>query len=197
MNLGIKVAKFGGSSLCDAEHFRKVKAILESDSDYLISPLQDMEDVLKMSVNYHIIPLFAFANAGVNLDGMDLSNLFSGVGLAVFLGLLIGKFCGVLSFSWIGIRLGIIQMPQHANWKSFASICMLCGIGFTVSMFMATLSYPGAEHADYLNDAKLGILCGTIASAIVGCLLLNHYLPSEQEMAALRAEAENEDVSKQ
>ncbi len=170
---------------------------VESDSDYLISPLQDMEDVLKMSVNYHIIPLFAFANAGVNLDGMDLSNLFSGVGLAVFLGLLIGKFCGVLSFSWIGIRLGIIQMPQHANWKSFASICMLCGIGFTVSMFMAALSYPGAEHADYLNDAKLGILCGTIASAIVGCLLLNHYLPSEQEMAALRAEAENEDVSKQ
>jgi NhaA family Na+:H+ antiporter len=133
-----------------------------------------------MSVNYHIIPLFAFANAGVNLQGMNLMSLFSGVGLAVFLGLLIGKFCGVFSFTWLGIKLGIIQMPENANWKSFASICMLCGIGFTVSMFMAALSYPSAEHADLLNDAKLGILCGTIASAIVGCLMLNKFLPKEK-----------------
>ena len=153
---------------------------VESASDHLVSPLQDMEDVLKMSVNYHIIPLFAFANAGVNLAGMSLMNLFSGVGLAVFLGLLIGKFCGVLSFSWLGIKLGIIQMPQNANWKSFASICMLCGIGFTVSMFMAALSYPGAAHADYLNDAKLGILCGSVASALIGCLMLHKFLPKEQ-----------------
>ena len=152
---------------------------VESASDHLISPLQDLEDILKMSVNYHIIPLFAFANAGVNLDGMNLMSLFSGVGLAVFLGLVIGKFCGVLSFSWLGIKLGFIQMPENANWKSFASICMLCGIGFTVSMFMASLSYPSAEHADFLNDAKLGILCGTITSAILGCLMLNHFLPKE------------------
>jgi len=153
---------------------------VESASDHLVSPLQDMEDVLKMSVNYHIIPLFAFANAGVNLQGMNLMSLFSGVGLAVFLGLLIGKFCGVFSFTWLGIKLGIIQMPENANWKSFASICMLCGIGFTVSMFMAALSYPSAEHADLLNDAKLGILCGSIASAIVGCLMLNKFLPKEK-----------------
>ena len=152
---------------------------VESASDHLVSPLQDMEDVLKMSVNYHIIPLFAFANAGVNLAGMSLMTLFSGVGLAVFLGLLVGKFCGVFSFTWLGIKLGFIQMPQNANWMSFASICMLCGIGFTVSMFMAALSYPSVEHADLLNDAKLGILCGSMASAIVGCLLLNHFLPKE------------------
>ena len=152
---------------------------VESSSDHLISPLQDMEDVLKMTVNYHIIPLFAFANAGVNLEGMSMMSLFSGVGLAVFLGLLIGKFCGVLSFSWLGIKLGIIQMPEKADWKSFAGICMLCGIGFTVSMFMATLSYP-STHADLLNDAKLGILCGTIASAAVGCLMLHFFLPKEK-----------------
>lgn len=153
---------------------------VESSSDHLVSPLQDMEDALKMSVNYHIIPLFAFANAGVNLQCMSLMSLFSGVGLAVFLGLLIGKFCGVFSFTWLGIKLGIIQMPENANWKSFASICMLCGIGFTVSMFMAALSYPSAEHVDLLNDAKLGILCGTIASAILGCLMLNRFLPKEE-----------------
>ena len=153
---------------------------VESASDHLVSPLQDMEDILKMPVNYHIIPLFAFANAGVNLAGMSLMNLFSGVGLAVFLGLLIGKFCGVFSFSWLGIKLGIIQLPESADWKSFASICMLCGIGFTVSMFLAALSYPSANHADLLNDAKLGILCGTIASALVGCLMLNFFLPKEE-----------------
>ena len=160
------------------EEIAMLKSV-ESASDHLVSPLQDMEDVLKMSVNYHIIPLFAFANAGVNLEGMSLMNLFSGIGLAVFLGLLVGKFCGVLSFSWLGIKFGIIQMPEKANWKSFASICMLCGIGFTVSMFMAALSYPGAHHADYLNDAKLGILCGSVASAIIGCLMLNKFLPKE------------------
>lgn len=161
---------------------------VESASDHLVSPLQDMEDVLKMSVNYHIIPLFAFANAGVNLEGMSLMSLFSGVGLAVFLGLLIGKFCGVLSFSWLGIKLGVIQMPQNANWKSFASVCMLCGIGFTVSMFMAALSYP-STHADLLNDAKLGILCGTVASALIGCLMLNKFLPKAAEASAMKSEA--------
>ncbi|MBO7138031.1 MAG: Na+/H+ antiporter NhaA [Bacteroidaceae bacterium] len=152
---------------------------VESASDHLVSPLQDMEDILKMPVNYHIIPLFAFANAGVNLAGMSMMNLFSGVGLAVFLGLLVGKFCGVFSFSWLGIKLGVIQMPENSDWKSFASICMLCGIGFTVSMFLAALSYPSAGHADLLNDAKLGILCGTIASALVGCLMLYLFLPKE------------------
>lgn len=153
---------------------------VESAADHLVSPLQDMEDVLKMPVNYHIIPLFAFANAGVNLEGMSMMSLFSGVGLAVFLGLLIGKFCGVLSFSWLGIKLGLMQMPENTSWKAFASVCMLCGIGFTVSMFMAALSYSSAEHADLLNDAKLGILCGTVCSAIIGSFMLHKFLPEVQ-----------------
>ena len=164
---------------------------VESASDHLISPLQDIEDILKMPVNYHIIPLFAFANAGVNFAGMSLMNLFSGVGLAVFLGLFVGKFCGVLSFSWLGIRLGIIQMPQNANWKSFAGVCMLCGIGFTVSMFMASLSYP-TTNIDLLNNAKLGILCGTLTSAIVGCVMLKFFLPSEEEMNRLHLATEKQ-----
>lgn len=160
---------------------------VESASDHLISPLQDIEDILKRPINYHIIPLFAFANAGVDLAGVSLASLFSGVGLAVFLGLLIGKFCGVLGFSWLGIKLGIMQMPQYANWKSFAGVCMLCGIGFTVSMFMAALSFP-TTHPVLLNEAKLGILCGTIASAIIGCLMLHYFLPSEEEMKKINLE---------
>ena len=146
---------------------------IESAADKLISPLQDIEDQLAMPINYVVIPLFAFANAGVDFAGMSIGSLFHGVALGVFLGLLIGKFTGVLSFSWLSMKLCVCQMPAGANWKSFASVCMLCGIGFTVSMFIAALSYPthlGADAADMLNEAKLGILCGTVASALVGSL---------------------------
>lgn len=155
---------------------------IESASDYLISPLQDIEDQLAIPINYAVIPLFAFANAGVDFTDLSFMSLFHGVALGVFLGLLIGKFTGVLSFSWLSIKLGWCQMPEGANWRSFASVCMLCGIGFTVSMFIAALSYPvhlGQEAADMLNEAKLGILCGTIASAIVGSLMLNYTLPKQ------------------
>lgn len=151
---------------------------VESASDRLISPLQDMEDILKVPVNFYIIPIFAFANAGVDLAGMTAQNLLSGVGLAVFMGLLIGKFMGVFSFTWLFIKMRVIQMPKGGTWPAFASVCMLCGIGFTVSMFMANLSYlPG--HPILLDDAKLGILGGSIASAVVGCIMLHFTLPRE------------------
>lgn len=153
---------------------------IEKASDQLISPLQDIEDQLAMPINYFVIPIFAFANAGVNFSGMSFMSLFHGVALGVFLGLLVGKFMGVFSFSWLSIKLGWCQMPDGGNWRSFASVCMICGIGFTVSMFIAALSYPtylGAEAADLLNEAKLGILCGTVASALVGSLMLNLSLP--------------------
>lgn len=153
---------------------------IESAADQLISPLQDIEDQLAMPINFSVIPLFAFANAGVDFTDLSFMSLFHGVALGVFLGLLVGKFAGVLSFSWISIKFGFCQMPAGANWRSLASVCMICGIGFTVSMFIAALSYPahlGAEAADMLNEAKLGILCGTLASALVGAFLLNLTLP--------------------
>ena len=155
---------------------------IEKASDYLISPLQDIEDYLALPINYLVIPLFAFANAGVDFTGMSIGSLFHGVALGVFLGLLLGKFTGVLSFSWLSIKLGWCQMPAGGNWRSFASVCMVCGIGFTVSMFIAALSYPahlGTEGADMLNEAKLGILCGTLASAFVGAFMLNITLPKD------------------
>lgn len=170
-------------ALLTDEDIQVLKSV-ESSSDHLISPLQDTEDILKVPINFYVIPLFAFANAGVCFEGMSLMSLFSGVGLAVMLGLLVGKFCGVFSFSWLAIRLGIVQMPENGTWKALAAICMLCGIGFTVSMFMADLSYSSSSidpalGAQMLNDAKLGILCGTVFSALIGCLMLNRFLPKE------------------
>lgn len=157
---------------------------IESASDHLISPLQNLEDQLKSPINYIIIPLFAFANAGVDFSNMGIESLVSGVGLSVFMGLLVGKFVGVFTFSWVSIRTGLVQMPGNASWAAFAGVCMLCGIGFTVSTFMADISYSPVGHIDYLNDAKLGILCGTVASALMGSLMLNHSLPKKGDFPA-------------
>lgn len=97
---------------------------IEWASDRIISPLQDMEDMLQNPINYIIIPLFAFANAGINLEGMGVESLFQGVGLSIFLGLFIGKFLGVFTFSWISIKAGLVCLPKGADWKSFASVCV-------------------------------------------------------------------------
>lgn len=151
---------------------------IESAADKMISPLQDLEDNLHVPINYIIIPLFAFANAGIDLAGMSLGGLFSGVGLAVMVGLVLGKFIGVLSFSWIAIKMKVVSLPAGTDWKAFASVCVVCGIGFTVSMFIADLSYHGiAGGENLLAQAKLGVLCGSVIAAVLGCVLLNKYLP--------------------
>ena len=151
---------------------------IESAADKMISPLQDLEDNLHFLINYIVIPLFAFANAGIDLSQMNMGSLFSGVGLAVMLGLVIGKFLGVLSFSWLAVRLKVVSLPANTTWKAFASVCVVCGIGFTVSMFIADLSYAGIEGgAALLSQAKLGVLCGSVISAVLGCVLLDKTLP--------------------
>ena len=154
---------------------------IESAADKMISPLQDLEDNLHGLINFFIIPLFAFANAGIDMSQMSFGSLFSGVGLAVMLGLVLGKFLGVFSFSWIAIKLNIVKLPAHTTWKAFASVCVVCGIGFTVSMFIADLSYSGlgADGAALLAQAKLGVLVGSVVSALLGCFLLGKTLPKE------------------
>ena len=155
---------------------------IESAADKMISPLQDLEDNLHAFINYLVIPLFAFANAGIDLSHMSVGTLFSGVSLAVMLGLVVGKFLGVFSFSWLAIRLKWVSLPAGASWKSFASVCMVCGIGFTVSMFIADLSYAGLGESGalFLDQAKLGVLCGSVISAIFGCILLPKTLPQSK-----------------
>lgn len=152
---------------------------VESASDKVISPLQELEDTLHPFVNYFIIPLFAFANAGIFLLDTDPLSAVEGISLAIICGLVIGKFVGILTFSWLTIKLKLAPMPAHSNWHMMASVSMLGGIGFTVSLFIATLSFGsgGAHMLDLLNHAKLGIVLGSLLSGIIGFIWLHFTLP--------------------
>lgn len=155
---------------------------IESAADKMISPLQDLEDNMHFLIGYIIIPLFAFANAGIDLSQMSIGSLFSGVGLSAMLGLVIGKFIGVFTFSLAAVKAKIVKLPEGTTWKAFASVCVICGIGFTVSMFIADLSYAGlgTSGAALLNEAKLGVLCGSVIAAVLGAVLLNKTLPEQK-----------------
>ena len=152
---------------------------VESASDKVISPLQDLEDSLHPSVNYFILPLFAFANAGIFLLDMSPVDIFEGISLSIILGLVAGKFLGILLFSWIAVKMHWAPMPAHANWHMMSSIAMLGGIGFTVSIFIATLSFNAAipEQLALLSHAKLGIVVGSLLSGIIAFIWLHLTLP--------------------
>lgn len=162
---------------------------IESASDKVISPLQELEDSLHPLVNYLIIPVFAFANAGISLQGMDINSIFEGISLAIICGLLIGKFVGIFLFSWAAIKLRIAPMPVHSNWKMLASVAILGGIGFTVSLFIANLSFSeiNQESIRLLNNAKLGIVIGSFLSGLLGFTLLLHVLPPKRKMAKTKS----------
>lgn len=156
---------------------------IESASDRVISPLQDMEDSLHPLTNYLIIPLFAFANAGISLLGVDPLTIVSGISLAIIIGLVVGKSVGILLFSWLTVKLNLAPMPDRSTWAQMASVAFLGGIGFTVSLFIANLTFDGAtpESLAMLNDAKLGIVVGSLLSGVIGYLMLRRTLPSESE----------------
>ncbi len=152
---------------------------IESASDRVISPLQDMEDLLHPLTSYLIIPLFAFANAGIYLLDINPVTIVSGISLAIIVGLVAGKFIGIFLFSWLTVKIGLAPMPDKADWKMVAAISMLGGIGFTVSLFIAGLTFGdgGAEAAVLLSEAKIGIVVGSLLSGLTGYLLLKAFLP--------------------
>ncbi|MDE5745249.1 MAG: Na+/H+ antiporter NhaA, partial [Paramuribaculum sp.] len=170
-----------GSTILNKQQMNWLKEI-ESASDKVISPLQDLEDTLHPIVNNFIVPLFAFANAGILLLGLDPASVVEGISLAIILGLVVGKFAGILLFSWLTVKFKFAPMPDRANWLMMASVAMLGGIGFTVSLFIANLSFAGmgAHGADLLNHAKLGIVVGSVLSGFIGFLLLHRFLPKER-----------------
>lgn len=173
--------KLNKLSILDKKQMNWLKQV-ESASDKVISPLQELEDSLHPIVNNFIIPLFAFANAGIFLLDMNPATIVEGISLAVILGLVLGKFLGILSFSWLTVKIGLAPMPERSNWKMMGSIAMLGGIGFTVSLFIANLSFSSGSELDsyLLNHAKLGIVVGSLLSGILGFLLLHRFLPRDK-----------------
>lgn len=149
---------------------------VERASDRVISPLQSLEDNLHGTVNFVILPLFAFANAGVVFSGGG--DVVGNVAIAVGLGLLLGKFMGIYLFTWLSIKSGLVRMPEGMNWKNIAGVSLLGGIGFTVSLFIANLSFAGA-YPELLNQAKFGVLCGTVVAGILGYIVLFRVLPKK------------------
>ena len=138
------------------------------DKDF--SLLVKIEHAISPYVAFMIMPLFAFANAGVNLEGLSLSSLMSPVPLGILCGLFFGKQIGVLLFSYISIKLKWAEAPNNSNWLSLYGVSILTGIGFTMSLFVGNLAF--VENTQYIDGVKIGVLTGSFLSTIFGYLLL-------------------------
>ena len=144
------------------------------------SPLKELEHDLHTPVAFVILPLFALANAGLALGGMSLSDLAHPVTFGVIAGLFVGKPIGILLFVGLAVLLGMAQLPRNVTWLQITGVSFACGIGFTMSLFIAGLAF---EHGsgDYFNGDRLGILVGSVLSAIAAYLVLALSLPRTAE----------------
>ena len=139
------------------------------------SPLEELEHDLHSSVMLAILPLFAFANSGINLQGISLDYLLHPVPLGITLGLVIGKQIGIFGFCWLGIKLGLAKLPEGISWGSLYGVSLICGIGFTMSLFIGSLAFESGT-GPALFDERLGVIVGSVISAIGGYLVLNKVL---------------------
>ncbi len=144
------------------------------------SPLRELEHDLHGAVAFAILPLFAFANAGLSLSGMSVADLVDPVTTGVIFGLLVGKPVGILAFVGLAVALRIAKLPDALSWMRLLGVACACGIGFTMSLFIAGLAF---EHGsgDYFSGDRLGILVGSIVSAAVAYLLLHMSLPKDPQ----------------
>ncbi|VVS98234.1 Na+/H+ antiporter NhaA [Erythrobacter sp. EC-HK427] len=136
--------------------------------------LEDMEHALVPWNSYVVVPIFGFANAGVSLAGLGLSALTDTLPLAIAAGLVIGKQVGIFAAVWAAVKLKVVEKPANSSWPEIWGVSVLCGIGFTMSLFIGELAFPGAaEEMRFLRDeAKIGILTGSLISAILGYTIL-------------------------
>ncbi len=139
------------------------------------SPVRELEHNLHPSVSYAILPLFAFANAGVSLEGVSFSSLLQPVPLGIAAGLIFGKQLGIFLFSWTTVKLGLADLPEGVGWSALYGVSILCGIGFTMSLFIGSLAFE-LGGPDYAMDDRLGILAGSLVSAVTGYLFLKKIL---------------------
>lgn len=143
------------------------------------SPLKEMEHSLEATVAFFILPVFAFANAGLSFSGVGLDQLFHTVPVGIALGLFIGKQVGVFGFCWLAIKMRLAQLPQGVSWAALYGTATLCGVGFTMSLFIGSLAFE-ESGVDLLFDERLGIILGSLISGVVGYLILNMSLPRTQ-----------------
>lgn len=142
------------------------------------SPLKHLEHALHPYVAFLILPLFAFANAGISLEGVSISGLTSMLPLGIAMGLLIGKPLGIFTFSWLAIKTGVAKLPEGVDMKHIFAVSVLCGIGFTMSIFISSLAFMGVS-AEFDTYARLGILLGSTTAAVIGYILLAVSLPKK------------------
>jgi len=146
------------------------------------SPLRHLEHMLHPWVAFGILPVFAFANAGVPILGLSPRDTFHPVPLGIVAGLFLGKQIGVLAFCWIGIRARVASLPEGVDWRQLHGAALLCGIGFTMSLFIASLAFEQGSTA-YLGLERLGILIGSLASGLLGYIVLRVALANETAAA--------------
>ena len=137
------------------------------------SLLLKLEHSIAPYVAFGIMPLFAFANAGVSLDGINLSSLLNPVPLGILCGLFFGKQIGVFLFAYISVKLNLAEKPNNSNWMSLYAVSVLTGIGFTMSLFVGNLAFTNSPM--YLDGVKIGVLSGSLLSTLVGYFLLMFY----------------------
>ncbi|EMZ9875734.1 Na+/H+ antiporter NhaA [Campylobacter upsaliensis] len=135
--------------------------------------LKEIDESLKFWLVFVILPLFAFANAGVNLANIDLKSIFSGASVGIFLGLFVGKQVGVFLFSYLAIKSGLARLPEGANFKQLYGVCILTGIGFTMSLFIDGLAYEVSDIFNYADN--LSILVSSFCSGILGFVYLKFF----------------------
>ena len=165
-------ATIAGVMAAFAIPFRRTFAASDAED----SALHRLEHALVKSVAFFIVPIFGFANAGVSFAGVNLAALFAPLPLGIALGLFLGKQLGIFTSVWIVVKLGIAALPSHASWMQVYGVALLCGIGFTMSLFIGGLAFIGPDQAD---DVKIGVLMGSILSAISGYLILRFAAPQK------------------
>ena len=147
------------------------------------SPLKSMEHDLHSVVAFFVLPVFAFANAGINISGVSLEQVFHGVPLGIALGLFFGKQIGIFGLCWLFIKLKVTSLPKDMNWWSLYGTSALCGIGFTMSLFVGSLAFE-ETGVNLLFDERLGIIIGSLLSGLLGFLVLRFSLNSNRSSEA-------------
>ena len=140
-------------------------------NEYGHAILEELEHNLQPWVAYFILPFFAFANAGVSFAGLGADDFFNPITLGIAAGLFIGKQVGIFGACWLAVKAGLAKLPEDSNWQQLYGVSLLCGIGFTMSLFIGSLAFEGFDSS-YLNSVKIGVIAGSLLSASLGCYVL-------------------------